>query len=202
MFSRGIQILFFIFVGVGFHCDIVPVNRSLGPSLKRRTAWPCILSLALLKKCGNSMLHHYGPKLPPRSKHSYKRHKTSSEELKLFILNSFFFFVCNVFLSPRVTVQKHAFQLKIPLKKNDGLILFSTLVFLVWKCSTLTQCHSAAAVAPAKWSHVNRSSCASLFRRQVKMPAGGTGAPLLKIIPIRKFEKLCLKLPEASLKKE
>lgn len=114
MFSRGIQILFFIFVGVGFHCDIVPVNRSLGPSLKRRTAWPCILPLALLKKCGNSMLHHYGPKLPPRSKHSYKRHKTSSEELKLFILNSFFFFVCNVFLSPRVTVQKHAFQLKIP----------------------------------------------------------------------------------------
>lgn len=162
--SRGIKICFFIIVGVGFYCDIVPVNSSLGPFLKRRTAWPCILSLALLKNVGTACCTITDQTFP-RAVNTRIKGTRQVTRIETFILNSFFF--------PLVTAQKHAFQLKI--QKNDGLILFSTLVFLVWKCSTLTQCHSAAAVAPTKWSHINRSSCASLFRRQVKMPAGGTG---------------------------
>lgn len=81
---------FFIFVGVGFYCDIVPVNSSLGPFLKRRTAWPCILSLALLKNAGTACCTITDQTFP-RAVNTRIKGTRQVTRIETFILNSFFF---------------------------------------------------------------------------------------------------------------
>lgn len=121
------------------------IERLISRALKERTSWPWILSLALGKHVETACCIITDQTFP------YAVNTCTKGTRQLTRIKSFILFfndlVRNVFFPSCHSTKAH-FQLIIP--KTDGFILFGTLVFLVSKCSTLTDCHSAKAVAPTK----------------------------------------------------